>query len=89
MILIVGDRHSIIEYAVESGVKLIILSGDAEIKEKHLEIAKQNKVNIMRTPYDTYHIAKLVSLTMLAVIIGNVNCFKSNYRRRCFSLSKG
>lgn len=63
MILIVGDRHSIIEYAVESGVKLIILSGDAEIKDKHLEIAKQNKVNIMRTPYDTYHIAKLVSLT--------------------------
>ena len=37
MILIVGDRHSIIEYAVESGVKLIILSGDAEIKDKHLE----------------------------------------------------
>lgn len=63
MILIVGDRHSIIEYAVESGVKLIILSGDAEIKDKHLEIAKQNKVNIIRTPYDTYHIAKLVSLT--------------------------
>ena len=63
MILIVGDRHSIIEYAVESGVKLIILSGDAEIKDKHLEIARQNKVNVMRTPYDTYHIAKLVSLT--------------------------
>lgn len=63
MILIVGDRHSIIEYAVESGVKLIILSGDAEIKDKHIEIAKQNGVNIIRTPYDTYHIAKLVALT--------------------------
>ena len=63
MILIVGDRHSIIEYAVESGVKLIILSGDSEIKEKHIEIARQNKVNIIRTPYDTYHIARLVSLT--------------------------
>ena len=63
MILIVGDRHSIIEYAVESGVKLIILSGDAEIKDKHIEIAKQNHVNIIRTPYDTYHIAKLVALT--------------------------
>ena len=63
MILIVGDRHSIIEYAVNSGVKLIILSGDSEIKDKHLEIARQNKVNIIRTPYPTYHITRLISLT--------------------------
>lgn len=62
MILIVGDRHSIIEYAVNSKVKLIILSGDSEIKETHLEIARQNKVNIIRTPYTTYHITRLVSL---------------------------
>lgn len=62
-ILIVGDRHSIIEYAVESGVKLIILSGDAQIKEEHLAIAKRNGVNIIRTPYTTYHITRLVSLT--------------------------
>ena len=63
MILIVGDRHSIIEYAVESGIKLLIISSDSEIKDKHIEIAKQNKVNIMRTAYDTYHIAKLLTLT--------------------------
>lgn len=63
MILIVGDRHSIIEYAVESGIKLLILSSDSEIKERHIEIAKQNKVNIMRTAYDSYHIAKLLTLT--------------------------
>lgn len=62
-VLIVGDRHSIIEYAVESGVKLVILSGDAEIKQDHINIAKENKVNIIRTPYDSYHIARLVSLT--------------------------
>ena len=63
MILIVGDRHSIIEYAVESGIKLLIISSDSEIKEKHIEIARQNQVNIMRTAYDTYHIAKLLTLT--------------------------
>lgn len=63
MILIVGDRHSIIEYAVESGIKLLILSSDSEIKEKHIEIARQNKVNIMKTAYDSYHIAKLLTLT--------------------------
>lgn len=62
-ILIVGDRHSVIEYAVESGVKLLILSGDSEIKEKHIKIARKNKVNIIRTPYDSYHITRLIPLT--------------------------
>ncbi len=62
-ILIVGDRHSVIEYGVNSGVKLIILSGSAEIKQSHVDVAKENKVNIIRTPYDTYHIARLVCLS--------------------------
>lgn len=62
-ILIVGDRHSIIEYAVNSGVRMIILSGDSEIKEEHIEIAKRNGVNIIRTPYTTYHITRLIGLT--------------------------
>ena len=61
-VLILGDRHSVIEYAVESGVKLIILSGDSYIKEEHIETAKKNGVNIIRTPYDTYHVSRLVCL---------------------------
>ena len=62
-ILIVGDRHSVIEYAVNSKVKMIILSGYSEIKDEHIKIAKENGVNIIRSSYDTYHIAKLVSLS--------------------------
>lgn len=62
-ILIVGDRHSIIEYALNSGVQLIILTGDGEIKKEHIELARKNKVNIMVSPYDGYHISKLVSLS--------------------------
>lgn len=61
-ILIVGDRHSILEYAVNSGVKMIILSGNSLIKEEHLEIARRNNVNIIRTPYDTYRISRFVIL---------------------------
>ena len=68
-ILIVGDRHSVIEYAVENGVKMIILTGNGEIKDKHLEIARKNKVNIIRSSYDTYHVSRLVSL---ANYIGNM-----------------
>lgn len=62
-ILIVGDRHSVIEYAVENGVQLIILVGNHEIKEKHLKIARENKVNIIQTPYDTFHAARMISFS--------------------------
>lgn len=62
-ILIVGDRHSVIEYAVECGIKLLILTGNSEIKDSHLEIAKKNKVNVIRTEYDTFHTSKLIGLS--------------------------
>ena len=62
-VLIVGDRHSVIEHAVNRKVKLLILSGDSEIKEEHLKLAKKYKINVIRTPYDSYHIAKLIGLT--------------------------
>lgn len=62
-ILIVGDRHSVIEYAVNSKVKLIILSNDSMIKEDHLELARKNGVSIIRTPYDTYRVSRMVALT--------------------------
>ncbi len=62
-ILIVGDRHSIIEYAVNSGVKLIIVVGNGEIKKEHLDIARENKVNIIKTTYDSYHVSRLITLS--------------------------
>jgi len=60
MILILGDRHSVIEYAIESKVKMIILTGGSEIYDKHIELARKNKVNIIRSPFDTYHLARLL-----------------------------
>lgn len=62
-ILIVGDRHSIIEYAVNSAIQLIILVGNHEIKEEHLKIAKENKVNIIKTSFDTFHTARTIGFS--------------------------
>ena len=62
-ILILGDRHSVIEYAVNSKVKLIVVTNDAVIKEEHIEIARRNNVNIIHTPYDTYRVSRLIALT--------------------------
>ena len=53
-ILIVGDRHSIIEDAVNKKIKLIVVTGNNNIKNEHLEIAKENHVNIIYTKKDTY-----------------------------------
>ena len=53
-ILIVGDRHSIIEKAVKDKARLIIITGSNYIKEEHIEIARKNKVNILRTDYNTF-----------------------------------
>ena len=61
-ILIIGDRHSIIEYAINSGVKLLIVTGNHEIKEHHLQLAKEKKVNIIITPYNTLIAARKINL---------------------------
>lgn len=41
-VLIVGDRHAIIEYGVENSASIIILTNGVEMKPEHLEIAKKN-----------------------------------------------
>jgi len=61
-ILIVGDRHSIIEYAIKSKIKLLILTGNSEIKKKHLNLAKKNNVNIIRTNLLTIETAQKINL---------------------------
>lgn len=62
-ILIVGDRHSIIEYAVENQAKLLIITGNNQIKENHVEIAKKNKVNIIRTKKSSFDTANHIGLS--------------------------
>ena len=69
-ILIVGDRHSIIEAAVKNGVKLIILTEDSELKEEHLKMAIDNKVNIMKTKFNTF---KTVKKVMFSNYIKNIS----------------
>jgi len=61
MILIVGDRHNIIEYAINSKVKMIVVTGGNDLQKEHIELARKNKVNIIKTPYDSFHTSKLIS----------------------------
>ena len=61
-ILIVGDRHSIIEYAIKCKIKLLILTGNSEIKKKHFNLAKKNNVNIIKTSMPTIETAQKINL---------------------------
>ena len=61
-ILIIGDRRTILDYAISSKVKLIILVAGSKISPDLLEKARKNKVNIIRTELTSYEVGKMVSL---------------------------
>lgn len=80
-IVIVGDRYDIIKYAVEIGVKLIIVTGDLNVPHDLVQMSLQNKVNIIRTPYNTYHTARNIGLSKFVnytMKSENLMCFKED-----------
>ena len=62
-ILVIGDRRAILDYAITSKVKLIILVANSEITQELLQKAKKNKVNIIKTSLNSYEVNKLLSLS--------------------------
>ena len=93
-IMILGDRHSIIEAAVKNKVKLLIIVGNGEIHQEHIEIAKKNKVNIIKTHYDMYHVTKLINLSNYVknlikdtrTISFNENDYYDDFKEKCIKL---
>lgn len=65
-VLIVGDRHSIIEYAVSNSASIIILTNGVKMKEEHLKIARENNVDVISTDYSTLVASNLVVLSNYA-----------------------
>ena len=62
-ILIIGDRAAILDYAIESKVKLIIVIAGIELSPELVAKAKKNKVNIISTPLSSYEVGKLISFS--------------------------
>ena len=71
-VLIVGDRFSIVKKALESKIKLLILVGDYKLTDDMLSLAKENKVNVIYTKYDSYTTASKIRLANYAKTI-NIN----------------
>ncbi len=62
-ILIVGDRYSIIEHAIENKVKLIIITGNKYIAPELIENARQNKVNIISSNENTFVTSRKIGMS--------------------------
>lgn len=57
-IVIVGDRYDIIDYALDIGVKLLIITGGKEIPPKYLEKGREKQVPVVLVEKTTYAAAK-------------------------------
>lgn len=63
-IVICGNRKSIQEHAVKSGVRLLIVTTDNEPDDEIKHIAKEHGVSILLSPYDTTSTALLLIYAM-------------------------
>ncbi len=61
-ILIAGDRNEILEHAISKHIKMIILVGGFELSEDLLAKARENRVNVISTPYLSYKTANKIRL---------------------------
>lgn len=78
-ILIVGDRFNILKYAVESKVKMVIVTGNNKINDNILKIAKENKVNVIKTNDDTFTTSINIGLSnYIKTIINNKSIITFN-----------
>lgn len=91
-ILIVGDRYKILEYAINSKVKLIILTGNHELPKELLIEAKNNKINVISTELDTYNTSnELVLSNYISEFLTDTNPIKvdiNDYRTDFLVLSE-
>jgi manganese-dependent inorganic pyrophosphatase len=60
-IAICGDRVDTQELIVKSKASLLIITGNLEVEDKIIEIAKENGCTILRTPFDTFTAARLIT----------------------------
>ncbi len=71
-VLIVGDRYKILEYAINSGIKLLIMVNNGILPSDLFNLAKQNKVNIISVPLGTYKCANMIKLCNYVKLL-NIN----------------
>ena len=62
-ILIIGDRHKVLEYGLSNKISLIVLTNNFSLSPDLLELAKKNNVSVISSPMDTYNTCNAISLS--------------------------
>ena len=73
-ILIVGDRYKVLDYAINSHVKLIVLPLNVVLDKKIIDKAIKNNVNIIASELGSFQIATKITLSNY---VKNININKS------------
>lgn len=79
-ILIVGNREEIINEAIKNKVKLIIITGGNCLNDEQLKKAELNKINVIKTTFDTYVTSNKIFLANnIMKFINNENVITVDY----------
>ena len=73
-ILIVGDRYKVLDYAIKSKVKLVIIPLNVNLDKKVIKKAEKNGVNMIASELDSFQIATRITLSNY---IKNININKN------------
>ncbi len=62
-ILIVGNRKPIVEYALQIGIKMIVLINSGELSEEHLKLAQDKGVNVISSSKSSFEVVRVLCLS--------------------------
>ena len=62
-ILIIGDRHKVIEYVLKEKIALLVLTNNFKLDDELLKLAKENHVSVISSPMDTYNTCNAIALS--------------------------
>ena len=65
LVVLVGDRVDIQRLAINSRVRVVIVTGGLDMDAETIELAKRNEVSLLRSPYDTATTASLARAAMM------------------------
>jgi manganese-dependent inorganic pyrophosphatase len=70
-LVVVGDREDIQRYCIERKVRALILSNGLSPDAELIQLAKQNQVSVISSPYDTSSTAMLIIYSTPVGVIGD------------------
>ena len=63
IVVFAGDRRDILEHAIQLGIRLLVVTGDLPVDDDLVKLAREKKVSLICSPYDTATSALLARLS--------------------------